>query len=322
MILLHTMTTAAPLPRIVVLDGYTLNPGDLVWSSLERLGTCVIHPRTAAELVVPRSRDAEILLTNKTPLSASTLAQLPALRAIAVLATGYNVVDVAAARARGITVMNVPAYSTPSVAQHVLALLLELTQHTGLHNEAVRSGRWADSPDFCFWETPLIELSGLTLGIIGAGQIGKAVGRIGEALGMKVEYALRSEGRAGLERVLRQADVVSLHCPLTEATRHIINRESLAWMKPSAYLINTGRGPLVDESALADALNSGRLAGAGLDVLSNEPPAANHPLTKAQNCIITPHIAWATSAARRRLLATVVENVRLFLNGTPQNVVS
>ena len=309
------------LPRIVVLDGHALNPGDLSWDPLTSLGACVIHARTAAADIVARSQGAAVLLTNKTPLGADTLAQLPDLRYIGVLATGYNVVDVAGARARGVAVANIPAYGTASVAQHVFSLLLELAQHTGQHAESVRAGEWAKSPDWCYWKSPLTELAGLTLGIVGTGRIGRATGHIGGAFGMKVIYAGRAGGPAELEQVFRAADVISLHCPLTDATRHLVNPVTLGWMKPSAFLINTSRGPLIDEPALAEALNAGRLAGAGLDVLSAEPPPAGHPLFAAKNCLITPHLAWATHAARTRLLATAVENVRAFLAGRPQNLV-
>jgi glycerate dehydrogenase len=309
-------------PRIVVLDGHALNPGDLSWSGLEQLGACTIHARTAAADIVARSQGAALVLTNKTPLSAATLAQLPELKYIGVLATGYNVVDVAAARQRGIPVCNIPAYGTASVAQHVFALLLELTQRAGLHAASVSAGDWSRSADWCYWKSPLVELSGLTLGIVGSGRIGRAAGKIGEAFGMKIAYASRSGGRAELEKVLRSADVLSLHCPLTDDTRHLINATTLGWMKPTAFLINTSRGPLIDDAALADALNAGRLAGAGLDVLSTEPPPAGNPLFTAKNCLITPHIAWATHAARARLLDMAVENVRAFLAGRPQNVVN
>lgn len=309
-------------PRLVVLDGYTLNPGDLSWSELESLAQCVIHDRTPAAEVITRSREAEILLTNKTPLSAETLAACPHLRFVGVLATGYNVVDTAAARARGIPVSNVPAYSTSSVAQLTLALLLELARGVGHHAATVREGRWASSVDFCYWQTPQIELEGKVLGIIGGGRIGQAVAALGRAFGMEVRVASSRGGRSELESVLRASDVVSLHCPLTPATQHLINAETLTWMKPTAFLLNTSRGPLIDESALAAALNEERLAGAGLDVLSSEPPPAGHPLFSARNCLITPHLAWATSAARTRLLGTAVQNVRAFLAGTPQNVVN
>jgi len=311
----------APL-RLVVLDGHTLNPGDLSWEPLAQLGALTVHPRTAAGDILDRSREAAIILTNKVPLSAETLAQLPALRFIGVLATGHNIVDSAAARARGIPVSNVPAYGTHSVAQHVFALLLELTQRTGHHARTVHDGRWAASPDWCYWDGSLLELAGLTLGIVGAGRIGQAVGKIGEAFGMKVRYATRAAGRAALESVLRESDVVSLHCPLTPDTRHLLNATTLGWMKPTAFLINTGRGPLIDEAALAAALRAGKLAGAGLDVLSTEPPAADNPLLAAPRCLITPHLAWATTAARRRLMNVTIENVRAFIAGTPQNVVN
>lgn len=309
-------------PLLVVLDGHTLNPGDLSWEPLQALADCRIHNRTSAADILARSAGARLLLTNKTPLTAATLAALPDVQYIGVLATGYNVVDVAAARARGIPVANVPAYGTQSVAQHVFALLLELTQHTGAHAASVRAGQWARSPDFCYWENPLIELAGKTLGIVGSGRIGSAVARIAEAFGMTVVFARRAGGRAELEAVLRQSDVISLHCPLTDDTRHLINATTLGWIKPTALLLNTSRGPLIDEPALADALNQGRLAGAGLDVLSTEPPPAGHPLFTARNCLITPHIAWATAAARRRLLTTAVDNVRAFLAGRPVNVVN
>jgi glycerate dehydrogenase len=244
-------------------------------------------------------------------LDAATIAALPELKAIGVLATGYNIVDIAAARARGIPVMNIPTYGTTSVAQHAFALLLELTQHTGHHGQTVRDGRWSQSLDFCYWDTPLVELHGLILGIVGAGRIGQAVGRVGAAFGMNVMTTDQPEGRAGLEKLLREADVVSLHCPLSRETHHLINQETLA-----------SRGPLIDDMALAEALNAGKLAGAGLDVLSVEPPPPDHPLYTARNCIITPHIAWATSGARQRLLGIAVDNVRSFLAGSLQNVVN
>jgi glycerate dehydrogenase len=314
--------------RIVVLDGHALNPGDLSWSGLESLGSCAVHPRSAPAEIRERAAGAEILLTNKAPLGRELLESLPALRYIGVTATGYNVVDVAAANARGITVTNVPAYGTRSVAQHTLALLLELTQHAGTHGDGVRTGRWARNPDWCYWDSPLVELDGLTLGIVGYGRIGQAVARLGEALGMKVIAA--TSGRStpphnvavvDLDHLFSASDVVSLHCPLTPETRHLVNEARLARMKPTAFLLNTSRGPLVDEAALARALNDGRLAGAGLDVLSQEPPPADHPLLTARNCLVTPHIAWATRAARQRLMHTVVENVRAFLSGHPLNVV-
>lgn len=282
----------------------------------------MIYPRTSVSELLERASPATILLTNKTPIDAAALAALPGLQYIGVLATGYNVVDVKSAKARNIVVANVPAYGTSSVAQHAFALLLELAQHTGRHTESVKAGNWASSPDWCYWETPLLELEGLTLGIVGSGRIGRSVARIGEAFGMRTIFATRQGGPASLETVLETADIVSLHCPLTEATKHIINAASLAKMKRSAFLINTSRGALIDEVALASALNAGWIAGAGLDVLSSEPPSSANPLLGARNCLITPHIAWATKAARTRLLTTAVNNVRAFLNGHPENIVS
>ena len=308
--------------KIVVLDGHTLNPGDLSWDELKALGPCEIYPRTPAAEIVARSRGADLLLTNKTPLTAETLKQLDQLRYVGVLATGFNVVDAAFARTRGVSVANVPSYGTRSVAQHALALLLELAAKTGLHGQSVRDGEWPKSPDFCYWKAPLIELDGLTLGIIGSGRIGQAVADLGRAFGMKVITATRQGGRAELERVLRSSDVISLHCPLTPDTKEMINASTLALMKPSAFLINTSRGPLINEADLRTALEAGKIAGAGLDVLSAEPPPANHPLFSCKNCLITPHIAWATQAARSRLMKTAVENVRAFLAGRPKNIVN
>ncbi len=322
------LMSSTPRPRIVVLDGHTLNPGDLDWLAVGALGELTVHPRTAASDITARAAGAEILLTNKTPVSAETIAALPALRFIGVLATGFNVVDTAAAKARGIPVCNVPGYGTASVAQHVFALLLELTQRTGHHARTVREGRWSACPDFCYWDFPLVELSGRTLGIVGYGSIGEAVARIGAAFGMKViASARRSRDVDGVEfvsteEIFRRADVVTLHCPLTEQTCGIVNAARIATMKPSAFLINTGRGPLVVEQDLADALNAGRIAGAAFDVLSTEPPPAGNPLFAAKNCIITPHIAWATHASRARLMDVVAENIRAFLAGTPRNVVN
>jgi len=316
--------------KIVVLDGYTLNPGDLTWDELRALGDCDVHDRLRDEELVPRAAEAEIVLTNKMVVSRKHMSQLPKLRYIGVTATGYNIVDVEAACERKIIVTNVPAYGTASVAQMTFALLLELTQRTGHHAQTVREGRWARSPDFCYWDFPLVELDGLTMGIIGLGRIGGAVTRLAQAFGMKVIATGRSRPTnlpadvewADLETLLRTSDVVSLHCPLTPETKHLINSKRLATMKPSVFLLNTSRGPLVDERALADALKRGQIAGAGLDVLTDEPPPADHPLYKAPNCFITPHIAWATRAARARLMRVAVENVRAFINGKPQNVVS
>ena len=315
--------------RIVVLDGYTLNPGDLNWNELNSLGSCKVYDRTSEAELPQRTAEGEILLTNKTVLNAATIQSLPQLQYIGVLATGTNVVDLSAARARGVPVTNVPAYSTSSVAQATMALLLELTNAVGHHAETVRAGRWSQQPDFSYWDQPLIELAGLTLGIVGFGRIGRAMADLGNAFGMPV---LASFPRmqtvppyvqhVDLETLLRQSDVISLHCPLTPETRHLINTQRLSWVKPTAFLLNSSRGQLVDEAALAQALNSAQLAGAGLDVLSEEPPAPDNPLLRARNCIITPHCAWATRAARERLMRVAVDNVRAFLSGQPQNVVN
>jgi glycerate dehydrogenase len=315
--------------NIVVLDAFTLNPGDLDWTELQSLGPCAIYDRTPPAELPRRAANADILLTNKTELASAVIQNLPALKYIGVLATGTNVVDLAAARARGIPVTNVPAYSTKSVAQLTFALLLELAQHAGHHAQTVREGRWTRSLDFCYWDYPLLELDELTLGIVGFGRIGQAVAALGAAFGMKV---LAFHPKAGapppgvrfldLESLFRESDVVTLHCPLTPQTANLVNARRLSLMKPTAFLLNTSRGPVVDEPALADALNSGRIAGAALDVLSTEPPRADNPLLTAKNCLITPHLAWATRAARSRLMKIAVENVRSFLRGQPQNVVN
>lgn len=315
--------------HIVVLDGYTTNPGDLNWSPIEALGACTVHDRSGDDEIVPRAAEAEIILTNKTVLSRDVIGRLPRARFIGVLATGFNVVDVEAARERGITVCNVPAYSTPGVAQAVFALLLELTNRTGHHDRTVHAGRWTACQDFCYWDGELIELAGLTLGIVGYGQIGAAVARIGRAFGMHILAHRRSGGGpiegggalVDLDRLLRESDVVSLHCPLTPQTKELMNGARLAAMKPSAFLINTARGGLVNEADLAAALAAGTIAGAGLDVLTVEPPAPTNPLLTAPRCIITPHIAWATRNARRRLVEVTAANIRAFLAGSPQNVV-
>jgi glycerate dehydrogenase len=315
-------------PSITVLDGHTLNPGDLHWSALSSLGTLTVHDRTPPELILERARDAAILLTNKTPLPRAVIDSLPALKYIGVLATGYNVVDTAAARDRGIPVCNVPGYGTAAVAQHVFALMLEFTSHTGLHSDTVRAGDWARSPDWCYWRTPLTELAGLTMGIVGWGAIGQAVAGIARAFGMKILAASRTPRTAegveftGVDELFRRADVVSLHCPLTSETEGMVNAARLAAMKPTAFLINTARGPLIVENELAAALRDGRLAGAALDVLSTEPPAPDNPLLTAPRCIITPHLAWAARASRQRLMDAVVENIRAFLAGKPVNVVN
>lgn len=316
--------------KLVVLDGYCLNPGDLTWDALKQIVEVEVHDRTPADLALARIGDAELVMTNKTPLPAAVLRQLPKLRYIGVLATGYNIVDVAAAREQGITVSNIPTYGTASVAQFVFALLLELCHQTGLHNQAVRAGEWASSPDWSFWKSPLVELSGKTLGIIGFGRIGRQTARIADAMGMRViandaneVNAPSYEGFAwaSIDRVLAESDVVSLHCPLLPDTQGLINAQRLRGMKSSAFLINTSRGPLVVDQDLADALNAGVIAGAGLDVLSLEPPVNGNPLFQAKNCITTPHIAWATKEARTRLLDIAVHNVEAFLGGTPANTV-
>jgi glycerate dehydrogenase len=315
--------------RIVVLDGFTLNPGDLSWAELKSIAPCEIYDRTAPTELAQRTAGKEILLTNKTMLNRATIEGLNELKYIGVLATGTNVVDLEAARERGIPVTNVPAYSTASVAQTTIALLLELTQNAGHHAQTVRQGRWSQNADFCYWDKPLIELSGLTMGIIGFGRIGRAVAELANAFGMSV-LVLSHRAKSSppfvryveLEPLFRQSDVVTLHCPLTPETRGLVNAESLAWMKPSSFLLNCSRGPLVEEPALAEALNAGRLGGAGLDVLSAEPPSPDNPLLLARNCFITPHFAWATGAARHRLMKIAAENVRAFLNGRAQNVVN
>lgn len=317
--------------NIVVLDGYTLNPGDLNWTKLETLGSLTVYDRSAPDEIVNRAADAEIILTNKTPLTKETIAKLPNLRYIGVLATGYNVVDIGAASERGIPVTNVPGYSTLSVAQLVFSLLLELCQQVRLHSDAVRSGEWASCPDFCFTRSPLTELAGKTMGIIGFGTIGQQVARIALAFGMNViASATRPKTIAGLEQVrmcgseevFAESDVISLHCPQTPATEGLINAGTISLMKKTAFLINTSRGGLIVEGDLADALNEGRIAGAGLDVLSKEPPTADNPLTSARNCLITPHIAWATFEARQRLMETAAANLSAFLAGTEANVVN
>ena len=315
--------------NIVVLDGFTLNPGDLSWDDLRALGPCEIFDRTPVDRVETRAANAEIVFTNKTVLSRETILRLSALKYIGVLATGTNVVDLAAARERRIPVTNVPAYGTRSVAQATFALLLELTNRVGFHAQTVRDGRWTKCADWCYWDSPLLELDGLTLGLVGFGRIGRDVAELAHAFGMKVIAHSPSIKNAppfvcwaGLEEVFRESDVLSLHCPLTPQTRQLVNAERLRLMKPTALLLNTSRGPLVDESALAEALNAERIAGAGLDVLSAEPPPATNPLLLAKNCLITPHNAWGTRAARARLLRVAVENVRAFLIGQPENVVN
>ena len=316
--------------KIIVLDGYAANPGDISWDELKEFGKLTVYPRTKPEEVVGRIGDAEMILTNKVLMTAEVLRQLPKLKYIGILATGYNTVDLEAARELGITVTNIPAYSTESVAQITFAHILNITNRIGHYARQTREGRWSRNPDFCYWDTPLMELSGKTIGIVGLGNIGKRVACIARLFGMAV-FALTSKNssdlpegiqKTTLEGLLAVSDVLTLHCPLTDETRHLINRERLEKMRPGAILINTGRGPLVDEQAVADALKSGHLAGYGADVMCNEPPEADNPLFCQPNAFITPHIAWATREARLRLMKVAVANVRAFIAGTPQNVVS
>ena len=319
--------------KIVVLDGYTENPGDLSWAELEKLGQLTVYDRTAYEespLIAQRIGDAEVIVTNKTPISQQTLEQCPNLKLIAVLATGYNVIDCAAARKKGISVVNVPTYGTASVSQYSIALLLEICHHIGHHDQSVHAGNWANNEDWCYWDYPLIELEGKTMGIIGFGRIGQAEGRIARALGMRVlAYDLypSDSGRAigayvDLDTLYRQSDVISLHCNLTPENTRMINKDSIAKMKDGVILINNARGQLIDEQDVTDALNSGKLAAAGLDVVYTEPIREDNPLLKAKNCIITPHISWAPKESRQRIMDITAENIRAFLAGRPQNVVN
>ncbi|MDQ2900480.1 MAG: D-2-hydroxyacid dehydrogenase [Acidobacteriota bacterium] len=317
--------------KSVALDGYVLNPGDLSWSGIEQLTTLKVYDRTARDLIVPRARDAAIILTAKTPLAAETLRQLESLRYIGVLATGYDNVDVRAAREMGIAVANIPAYGTESVAQFVFALLLELCHRIAIHGDAVRAGEWSANPDWSFWKTPLVELAGKTMGIVGFGRIGRQVARIANAMGMRVIANDESQKNppgypgfqwASVDDLLRASDVVTLHCPLLPETKWLIDAGRLRGMKPNAFFINTSRGALVVDQDLADALNEGRLAGAALDVLATEPPSPGNPLFTARNCVVTPHIAWATKEARTRLMQAAVQNVAAFLDGKPKNIVN
>lgn len=315
--------------NIVVLDGYTANPGDLNWDKLQELGKCTIYERTAPDEVLERAAGAEVLLTNKVVLNSETIAALPDLKYIGVLATGYNVVDIAAARERGIIVTNIPAYSTPSVGQMVFAHILNITQQVRHYSKKVTQGDWSKSSDFCFYDTPLIELLGKKIGIVGLGQTGYNTARIAIGFGMKV-WAVTSKSRlqlppeirkADLDQVFHECDIISLHCPLTDSTRNLVNANRLSLMKPTSILINTGRGPLVNEQDLADALNTGKIYAAGLDVLSEEPPRSDNPLLTARNCFITPHIAWANFEARQRLIHITVSNLKAYIDGKPVNVV-
>jgi glycerate dehydrogenase len=313
--------------NIVVLDSYTVNPGDLSWDALKSLGECRLYDRTPKELIVERLREADVALTNKALIDGVAMAKLPRLRYIGVVATGYNCVDIPAAKSRNIVVTNVPTYGTYSVAQATFALLLELTNAVGVHAQTVRDGQWSKSPDFCYWVSPQIELAGLTLGLIGYGRIAQAVAKIGQALGMNVIVHTRTKPadtsvrHASLDEIFSASDVLSLHCPLTPDTKALVNAARLARMKRSAFMLNTSRGAQIDEPALADALARGVIAGAGLDVVSVEPADPANPLLTAKNCIVTPHIAWATRAARKRLLDASIDNVKAFLAGAPTNVI-
>lgn len=318
------------MKKIVVLDGYSVNPGDLSWDYLTSLGNCTLYDRTDKSEIIERTKDAEIILTNKVPLKADTLKLLPSLRYIGVLATGYNIIDIEAAKEQNIVVTNIPAYSTQSVVQMVFAHLLNITNQVELHSSKVREGKWSVCKDFCFWDTPITELAGKTFGIIGLGHIGMSVAKLADAFGMRV-IANTSKKQKDLppyikavsrEELLKTSDIVSLHTPLTPETRNMIDKNALSLMKPTSILINTGRGPLVNEQDLADALNGKRLYAAGLDVLSAEPPRNDNPLLSARNCYITPHIAWATFEARKRLMDIACANVKSYLEGNIQNKVS
>lgn len=316
--------------KIVILDGYTANPGDYSWKALNSFGEVEIYDRTSRDEVIARAKDADMVLTNKVVLKGETLAQLPQLKYIGILATGYNIIDVDETRARGIVVTNVPAYSTDSVAQMTFAHVLNITNRIEHYADQNRKGQWSAAADFCYWDTPLSELAAKTFGIVGLGHIGQKVARIALSFGMRViaftskkaEELPEGVEKANLEELLTQSDVLSLHCPLSENTREMINRQSLAKMKRGAILVNTGRGPLVNEADVAEALAEGRLAGYGSDVMSSEPPKADNPLLKQPNAFITPHIAWATAEARGRLMATAIENAKAFIAGKPQNVVN
>ncbi|MBX7067079.1 MAG: D-2-hydroxyacid dehydrogenase [Parachlamydiales bacterium] len=311
-------------PKIVILDGHLMNPGDFSWEPYQSIGHCTIYERTPEALVVERSKEADIVLINKVVFSKAVIEKLPKLKYIGVTATGYNNVDVQAAKLRNVIVTNVPAYSTASVVQHTFSLLFELTNQVGLHNAAVHAGAWEKSPDFSFWKTPLIELQNKTMGIIGYGEIGQGVAKVAALLGMKIIVHTRTQKDPDIKYVdqktlFEKSDVVSLHLPYSD--QHVINEETLSWMKPTAILINASRGKLVDEKALAKALKEKRIYGAAIDVLDQEPPNSNCPLLRMENCIITPHIAWASFDARKRLFSIVLENIQAFLDKSPKNIV-
>jgi len=314
--------------KIVILDGYTENPGDLSWDGFAELGDVTVYDRTPSDLIAQRIADADIVITNKTPLTGETIKNAEKMQYIGVLATGYNVVDVMAAKEKGVVVTNIPTYGTDAVAQFVFALLLEICHHVQHHSDAVKEGRWSKAPDFCFWDYPLIELVGKTMGIIGYGRIGQATGRIAKAFGMKViaydsyQNPELKDDYVSLDTLLSESDVIALHCPLFPETEGIINKESIAKMKDGVILINNSRGPLIVEQDLAESLNSGKIAAAGLDVVSSEPIKEDNPLLQAKNCLITPHISWAPKESRQRLMDIAVANLRGFLSGARQNVVN
>ena len=319
------------MTKIVILEGYTENPGDLSWSGFEALGELTVYDRVPKEEIVARIADADIVYVNKLSITRAVIEACPNLKFVGVLATGYNCVDVAAAKEHGIVVCNIPTYGTAAVGQFAIALLLEICHHVGHHSEAVAAGRWETSPDWCFWDYPLIELADKTMGIIGFGRIGQATGNIAQAMGMKVlaydsyqNPALESDTckYVDLDELLRSSDVIALHCPLFPETEGIINKDTIAKMKDGVIILNNSRGPLIVEQDLADALNSGKVYAAGLDVVSTEPILGDNPLLKAKNCIITPHISWAPKESRQRLMDIAVENLRQYLNGTPVNVVN
>lgn len=316
--------------KIVMLDAYTTNPGDLSWTQFGRLGELTVYDRTPCDKVIERAKDADIVITNKTPVTKEIIDCLPKLKFIALMSTGYNIVDYVYLKEKGIPVSNIPSYSTDAVAQLVMSFILELAMNVGLHSESVKKGEWSDCADFCYWKTPLTEISGKTLGIFGLGKIGRAVAERAKAFGMNiVAYAPRIYGDEPdyikllpLDEMLSVSDVVSMHCPLTPETEGIVNNDFIDKMKDGAYFINTSRGTVVNETALAAALNSGKLGGAGLDVLSTEPPKKENPLLTAKNCFITPHIAWASFETRKRLVSILYDNLDAFINGKPQNVIN
>lgn len=319
------------MSNIVVLDGYTENPGDLSWSGLEAFGELKVYDRTPAGDIVSRIGGAEIVFTNKTPISAETLSACPNIKYIGVLATGYNIVDTKSAKEKGVVVTNIPTYGTAAVGQFAIALLLEICHHIGHHDKAVHEGRWESCPDFCFWDYPLIELDGKTMGIIGYGRIGQNTGRIAQVLGMKVlaydaqqnpDLVSETMRYADLDELFAESDIISLHCPLFPETEGIINKDTIAKMKDGVIILNNSRGPLIKEQDLADALDSGKVYAAGLDVVSSEPIKGDNPLLKAKNCIITPHISWAPKESRKRLMDIAVDNLAQYINGAPVNVVN